>query len=67
MKMSQVEFVGVFMSIFGVYRCEPVKIGDDESDDQVKARFEAVMQDSQLKVTLQMMRNQDLKIKWTKR
>lgn len=65
--MSQVEFVGVFMSIFGFYRCEPVKIRNDESDDQVKARFEAVMQDSQPKVTLQMMRNQDLKVKWTKR
>lgn len=65
--MSQVEFVSVFMSIFGFYRCEAVKIRDDESDDQVRARFEAVMQDSQPKVTLQMMRNKDMKVKWTKR
>jgi cytochrome P450 len=67
MKMSQVEFVSVFMTIFGSYRCEPVRNRDDESDDEVKARFEAIIEDSQPKLTLQMMRNQDMKVKWITR
>ncbi|KEF51793.1 uncharacterized protein A1O9_12130 [Exophiala aquamarina CBS 119918] len=67
MKMSQVEFVSVFMTIFGQYRCEPVRIHDDETDAQVEARLEEVLQHSQPKLTLQMMRNKDLKVKWIKK
>lgn len=67
MKMSQVEFVSVFMAIFGQYRCEPVRTHGDESDAQLKARLEQIMQHSQPKLTLQMMRNQDLKVRWIKR
>ena len=67
MKMSQVEFVSVFMAIFGRYRCEPVRIHGDESDAQVRARLEQVMQNSQPKLTLQLIRSQDLKVKWIER
>ncbi|KIW83245.1 hypothetical protein Z517_02490 [Fonsecaea pedrosoi CBS 271.37] len=66
-KMSQVEFVSVFMTIFARYRCEAVKVRDDESPDEIRARFEAVMRDSQPKLTLQMARNRDLKLRWVER
>lgn len=67
MKMSQVEFVSVFMTLFGLYRCEAVRKHVDETDEEVKARCEAIMENSQPKLTLQMIRNQDLKVKWIKR
>ncbi|KIW92230.1 uncharacterized protein Z519_07214 [Cladophialophora bantiana CBS 173.52] len=66
-KMSQVEFVSVFMTIFGKYRCEAVKVRDEETAEEVKQRLEAVMRDSQPKLTLQMMRNKDLKLRWIRR
>ncbi|EXJ74386.1 uncharacterized protein A1O5_02682 [Cladophialophora psammophila CBS 110553] len=66
-KMSQVEFVSVFMTIFGKYRCEAVKIRDKETAEEVKQRLEAVMRDSQPKLTLQMMRNKDMKLRWIRR
>ena len=65
-KMSQVEFVSVFMTLFGRYRCEAVRL-PREDDDDVKARIERVMRNSAPKLTLQMTRNRDLKIKWVKR
>ncbi|KAI1622719.1 cytochrome P450 monooxygenase [Exophiala viscosa] len=67
MKMSQVEFVSVFMTIFRRYRCEAVRLDTNETDEQVQGRFEAVMEDSAPRLTLQMNRNQDLKIRWIKR
>jgi len=65
--MSQVEFVSVFMTIFETHRCEAVRLRNDETDEQVKSRFDAVMEDSGPRLTLQMNRGQDLKIKWIKR
>ncbi|KAK4946175.1 hypothetical protein LTR10_014687 [Elasticomyces elasticus] len=67
MKMSQVEFVSVFMAIFSRYRCEAVRLDTTETDEQVQRRFEAVMEDSAPRLTLQMNRNQDLKIRWIRR
>ena len=67
MKMSQVEFVGVFLTIFARYRCEAVKVRGDETPDEIRARITAIMADSQPKLTLQMMRNRDLKLRWVKR
>ncbi|OAP63844.1 hypothetical protein AYL99_03071 [Fonsecaea erecta] len=66
-KMSQVEFVSVFMTIFAHYRCEAVPVHPDETPDHVRHRCEAVMADSQPKLTLQMVRNQDLKLRWMER
>lgn len=67
MKMSQVEFVSVFMTIFGQYTCAAVKVREGETEEEVRERFEAVMRDSQPKLTLQMMRNRELKVKWSRR
>ncbi len=64
--MSQVEFVSVFMTLFGRYRCEAVRL-EGEGDEDVEARIEGIMRDSAPKLTLQMTRNRDLKIKWVKR
>ncbi|KIW22830.1 uncharacterized protein PV07_11088 [Cladophialophora immunda] len=66
-KMSQVEFVSVFMTVFGRFRCEAVKVRPDETRDEIRRRFEAVMADSQPKLTLQMVRNRDLKLRWIER
>lgn len=67
MKMSQVEFVGVFLTLFARHRCEAVPAHEGETRDQVRARIDAIMQDSQPRLTLQMSRNRDLKVKWVKR
>ncbi|KAJ9615390.1 hypothetical protein H2200_001465 [Cladophialophora chaetospira] len=65
-KMAQVEFVTVFMTIFGRYRCEAVR-RQGESDEEVKSRIEAIMKDSAPKLTLQMTRNRDLQLRWVER
>ncbi|KIW20435.1 hypothetical protein PV08_01010 [Exophiala spinifera] len=64
MKMAQVEFVSVFMTICEKYRFEPVRIRDDETDGQVKARLEAAMEDSSPRMTLQMNSFERVQIKW---
>jgi cytochrome P450 len=66
-KMSQVEFVSVFMTIFGQYRCEAVKVKEGETPEEVKRRIEAITRNSAPKLTLQMSRNRDLKVRWIKR
>jgi cytochrome P450 len=66
-KMSQVEFVSVFMTIFGRYRCEAIKVREGETKEEIRERLAKVMEESQPKLTLQMMRNQDLKVRWVKR
>ena len=65
-KMSQVEFVSVFMTIFGRYRCEIVRL-EGESEEEATKRMKAVMKNSGPKLTLQMVRNQDMKVRWVKR
>lgn len=65
-KMAQVEFVTVFMTILGKYRCEAER-SEGEGDEQVKRRVEAIMRNSAPKLTLQMSRNEDLKLRWTER
>ena len=67
MKMSQVEFVSVFMTIFLKYRCEAVRQRPEMTDESAQRRFEAIMEDSAPRLTLQMNRSQDLKIRWIKR
>jgi hypothetical protein len=64
--MSQVEFVSVFMTIFGRFRCEAVRL-EGESEGEVLKRMEKIMEDSAPKLTLQMQRNRDLKVRWIRR
>lgn len=66
-KMSQVEFVSVFMTIFGRFRCEAVTVRDGETREEVQRRMEMIMEDSAPKLTLQMTRNRDLKVRWVPR
>lgn len=67
MKFSQVEFVSVFMAIFAEYRVEGVKLWDGETEKEMAERFENIMMDSAPILTLQMKRNQDLKVRWVRR
>ena len=74
-KMSQVEFVSVFMSIFSKYRVELVlKEVDDgkggkrrETMEEARKRVEGLMADSQSRLTLQMNRPKDVELRFLKR
>lgn len=66
MKMAQTEFLSVIYTIFSEYRAEPaLKAG--ESLEQGLSRMAAIVADSQPKLTLQMNRPNDLKLKWVRR
>lgn len=66
MKMSQVEFVSVFMTIFKSCRIEPALQGG-ETMDQAQERYKGIMRDSQPLITLQMKKPRDVKLRWTRR
>jgi hypothetical protein len=55
------------MTTFGRYRCEPVKVREQETREEIKVRMEELMRDSALKLTLQMTRDRDLKVQWIER
>ena len=65
-KMSQVEFVAVMATIFREYRVSPM-VSEGETMEMAKERLEAVMYDSQPRITMQMNRPQDAKLKWARR
>lgn len=65
-KMSQVEFVGVFATIFRRYRCTPV-LEDGETEEEAKERFKETMHDSRPRLTLQMNKPQSVKLRWYRR
>ncbi|PVI01600.1 cytochrome P450, partial [Periconia macrospinosa] len=65
-KMSQVEFVSVFATMFGRCSVEPVP-GDGESIQQARQKLLDLTQDSQPFLTLQMNRPKDVHLKWIKR
>ena len=54
------------MTIFGRYRCEVVR-REGETEGEVLKRMEGIMRDSAPKLTLQMRRNRDLKVRWLRR
>ena len=64
--MSQVEFVAVIATIFRGYTVAPV-LENDERAEEAKDRLRDVMKDSQPRLTLQMNRPQDVKLKWSRR
>lgn len=70
-KMSQVEFVSVFMTVFARYRVELVVEekgeGTKETPEEARRRVEAVMADSQSRLTLQMNRPRDVRIRFVRR
>jgi cytochrome P450 len=65
-KMSQVEFVAVVMTLFRTCRAEPVLAGG-ESMETARKRLIETTQDSQPRLTLQMNRPQDVKLRWVRR
>ena len=64
--MSQVEFVSVMATIFKYYTVEPI-VEKGETLDMAKEKLAGVMVDSQPRLTLQVNRPQDVKLRWTKR
>ena len=64
--MSQVEFVSVMATIFKYYTVEPI-VEKGETLDMAKEKLAGVMADSQPRLTLQVNRPQDVKLRWTKR
>ncbi|KAK7182132.1 hypothetical protein DPSP01_014055 [Paraphaeosphaeria sporulosa] len=66
MKMAQTEFLSVIYTIFSEFRAEPA-LEAEESLEQGLSRIAAIVADSQPKLTLQMNRPNDLKLKWVKR
>ena len=66
MKMSQVEFVSVFMTIFKNCMIEPVT-QNGETMEEARKRYTGIMRDSQPLITLQMNRPKDVKLRWTRR
>lgn len=65
-KMSQVEFVAVIATIFKRYRVTAT-LEKGETMEEAKQRLQEVMNDSQPRLTLQMNKPQDVKLKWSKR
>ena len=74
-KMSQVEFVSVFMSIFSKYKVELVrKEVDDgkggkrkETMEEARVRVDGLMADSQSRLTLQMNRPREVELRFVER
>lgn len=65
-KMSQVEFVSVFATIFSRWKVELV-LKDGESAEQARTRVEQLMEDSQSRLTLQMNRPREVKLRFRER
>ena len=65
-KMSQVEFVSVFATIFSKFKVELV-LREGESVEQGRKRVEGVMGDSQSRLTLQMNRPKEVKVRFVGR
>jgi cytochrome P450 len=65
-KMSQVEFVAVFATLFKNGTAEPVLL-KGESKKQAQQRLVNLTNDSQPRLTLQMNKPKDLKLRWFRR
>jgi hypothetical protein len=68
MKMAMVEFVAVMMVCFRTGRVTPaVDISKGESVEMATERLLEQMKDSQPRITLQMNRPKDVRLRWTQR
>lgn len=66
MKMAQVEFVAVMVTIFRSHKVSAVP-RDGETMEMAREKLKGVMADSQPIVTLQMNRPQDVVLRWERR
>ena len=64
--MAQVEFVAVMMTIFRSYKVTPV-LEKGENMNMARDRLMGVIADSGPRVTLQMNRPKDVKLRWEAR
>jgi hypothetical protein len=64
--MAQVEFVAVVMAIFSNFRVAPA-VGSGETLREAQDRLGELMADSQPRITLQMNRPRDVRLRWTRR
>jgi cytochrome P450 len=65
-KMSQVEFVTVVSTLFGRLRVEPAA-QESRGLDEAREYLKEMMQDSSMRLTLQMNRQDELKLRWLAR
>ncbi|KAK1951964.1 cytochrome P450 [Colletotrichum sublineola] len=65
-KMSQVEFVTVFATLFRRCTVEPA-LRPGESADDARRRLLGLMRDSQPILTLQMNRPEEVRLRWARR
>ena len=65
-KMSQVEFVAVMLTIFRSWKVEPI-VKNGETIPMAQERLKSVMADSQPMITLQMNKPREVKLKWTRK
>jgi cytochrome P450 len=62
-KMSQVEFVATFATLFRSVKCEPLCAGE-ETDTEARTKLEAIMADSVQKLTQQVKDPKEVKLRW---
>ena len=65
-KMAQVEFVTVFATLFRRLRVEPVASGERSLEEARRYLLE-LMQDSQIRLTLQMNKPEEFVLRWVER
>jgi hypothetical protein len=66
MKMAQVEFLAVMLTLFRKARVSPVTEGA-ETMEMARERLKGLMKDSQPRITLQMNRPKDVVLRWVER
>lgn len=65
-KMSQVEFVTVISTLFGRLRVEPAE-QKGRGLEEAREHFKELMEDSTTRLTLQMNRPEEFKLRWLER
>lgn len=63
MKMSQVEFVATFATLFRSARCEPV-VGEGEDIEEKRAELKALMEAAVCRLTLTVKDHDAVKLRW---
>lgn len=62
-KFSQVEFVAVMAALFRTHRVRPV-LREGETEAQARERVQSVVEDSAVRMTLQMKDPGRVKVRW---
>lgn len=65
-KMAEVEFVAVMMTVFSSHKISPV-VDAGETLEMAQEKLREIIADSQPRITLQVNRPQDVKLRWERR